>query len=75
MKRVQPGIKDIKNQRRVKCKICEEIFDITADDIKKEKGIRRYYTTCPNPSCKANIQLNEGTIPRSMLLKVDLREI
>ena len=74
MKIIQPGIEDMQNQMRIKCNTCEAILDISADDIEKEEGIRRYYTTCPNPNCKANIELSEGTIPRSMLWKADLRE-
>lgn len=74
MKRIQPGIQDTENEVRIKCSICEEVFDISAEDIEKEEGMRRYYTTCPNPSCKREIQLYEGSIPRKILWKVDLRE-
>lgn len=74
MKIVVPGIKDTENEMRVTCSKCDTIFDISAEDIEKEEGIRRYYTKCPNTRCEGIIQLYEGKIPRSILWKVDLRE-
>jgi len=74
MKIIQPGIEDMQNQMRIKCNICEAIFDISTDDIEKEDGVRSYYTTCPNPACKRIFKLYEGSIPRNILWKVNLRE-
>jgi len=74
MKIVQPGVEDIKNQMRLTCSKCGAIFDISSEDIEKEDGIRRYYTTCPNTQCEGKIQLHEGSLPRNILWKVDLRE-
>ena len=74
MKIVQAGKIDIQNEIRIKCSVCEAIFDISAEDIEKDEGIRMYFTTCPNSACKRKIEIYEGTIPRNILWKLDLRE-
>lgn len=76
MKLIQKGIEDVSNEIRVKCKVCDAIFDISADDIEKPDAcVRRYYTTCPNSKCKATLEIMEGSIPSSMRWKIDLREV
>ena len=74
MKIIQQGLTDKNNEMRIKCSICQAIFDITADDVEKVEGSRAYYTTCPNHNCKRSIEIREGAISRSMLWKIDLRE-
>ena len=74
MKLILQGIADTDNEMRLKCGVCGGIFDIVAEDIEKVEGVRSYYTTCPNPKCKRSIEIREGSIPRNMRWKVDLRE-
>lgn len=74
MKIIQEGLKDTKNQMRIVCSRCGAIFDIEAEDVQKDEGIRRYWTHCPNSNCEGHIPLQESSIPRSMLWKIDLRE-
>ncbi len=71
MKIIKEGIKDRKNSMRIECFCCMAELEITANDV--IKGDRRIYITeCP--CCEAKILINEGTIPRNMLNKIDYRE-
>jgi len=74
MRIIQPGIIDLENEIRLKCNTCEAVFDICAEDISKDTGVRRFYTTCPYSGCKRRIDIPEGSIPRKIFWKVNLRE-
>ena len=73
MKIIQQGIADTNKEIRLKCSICGAICDVTSDDIEKTKGVRTYFTKCPNDNCKRSIEIREGAIPRNILWEIDLR--